>query len=248
MSSKTWPIRTLDTMRVAWSPASHLGFGRLGSQQICHGGLRLDSSPLLERPEGVLDQAIQGHAPGLGHDHVDGRVALSGELREQTHHDKAQQLPFGAEDGVKPLAGFVKSLQGPEEALNGVGGRGQPATAHATKECGQLILYPVEPRRNPRLRRPFSQLCQAPADGALIMGLQQPLHHRLARVDLRLGREVLLEPAGHALLMMKATQDVLDPWRQGGIGRYPIRDHAARDLFAPRPLRAVGCQGKRVQC
>jgi hypothetical protein len=41
------------------------------------------------------------------------------------------------------------------------------------------------------------------------VGVEEPLHRRLARVTLRRGRDVLFEPVDHALLVVTATQDVL---------------------------------------
>ena len=55
---------------------------------------------------------------------------------------------------------------------------------------------------------------EAASDRALIAGLEEPLHRRLAGLALRLGRAVLLQPVGDALLVVNATQDVLGSWHQ----------------------------------
>jgi hypothetical protein len=49
-----------------------------------------------ERPEGVVDEAVQGHAPGLGHDHFDGGLAGAVALGEHIDDEKEQQLVIGA--------------------------------------------------------------------------------------------------------------------------------------------------------
>ena len=110
-------------------PAPYLACGFLGQEQICHGGLWLDIVPLLERPEGIIDQPVQRHPPGLGHDHFDRGVAGGGVLREHIDDEKEQQLAFGTEDRVKASTGAVKALERPEEAFQRVGGRGEADTA-----------------------------------------------------------------------------------------------------------------------
>jgi hypothetical protein len=49
----------------------------------------------------MIDEAVERHAPRLGHDHFDGRLTTRGVLREQVDDEKEQQFPFGAEDAVK---------------------------------------------------------------------------------------------------------------------------------------------------
>src|SRR5215831_6274488 len=67
-------------------PAQYLGCSLLGSEQICHLRLSLDVSPLLKRSEGVVDQPVQGHGPGLGHNHFDRGLARTGALGEHIDH------------------------------------------------------------------------------------------------------------------------------------------------------------------
>jgi len=236
------------------TPAPHLGCSLLGPEQICHGGLRLDRFPLLERPEGVVDQAIQGHAARLRHDDFDGGLAGGRLLGEHIDDEKEQQLPFGAEHRVKAPSGGVKPLKGPEEAFNGVGGRGQPGTAHAADELGQLLVHAADPGGQAPLGRPCPQPRESAPHGALIPGLQHLFHHRLARVDLGVGREVLREPVRHALLVMKPAQDVFRCRHQVRIGRSPIREDHPRDFLelaqlpahpATGPLPARGEEGRQ---
>src|SRR6266849_6284113 len=124
----------------------------MGPEQICHGGFWLDICPLLERPERVVDQPVQGHGPCLGHDDFNGGLARGRVLREHRDDEKEQQLAFGTEHRVKAPTGAVKSLERPEEAFHRVGGRGEAGTPHATDELGQLGLHRADPWGNPPRR------------------------------------------------------------------------------------------------
>jgi len=103
-------------------PAPHLGYSLLGPEHICHLHLELDVSPLLERPERVVDQPRQGHGPYLGHEDFDGGLAGGRVLREHRDDEKEQQLACGTEDRVKAPTGAVTSLERPEEAFHRVRG------------------------------------------------------------------------------------------------------------------------------
>jgi len=95
---------------------------------------------------------------------------------------------------------------------------GSRGPAHAADELWQLRFHAAAPGGHAQLGRACPPPRESALPGALIAGLQHLLHHRLARADLRLGREVLLEPGGHALLLMKTAQTVLSGRQQGGIG------------------------------
>ncbi len=199
-------------------PAQHLGCSLLGPEQICHLRLSLDVSPLLKRPEGVVDTSVQRHTPRLRHNHFDRGLPGAGALCEHLDHQKEQPFPFAAEHRVKAPTGRVEPLKGPEEACNGMGGRGQPGTADAADELRQLGLDIGDPCGEAQRWRLLSQARQASADRAFIVGLQHFLHRPFARGDLLLRGKMLLQPTGDALLVMKATQDVLGPWHHGSLG------------------------------
>src|SRR5713101_3385282 len=213
MSRHCWSTSSSTGVSVAWYPrtASRL-------QPICHLRLSLDVSPLLKRPEGVIDTSVQGHTPRLRHNHFDRSLPGAGALCEHIDHQKEQQFPFATEHRVKAPAGRVEPLEGPEKAFNGIGGRGQPDTAHTADELRQLCLDMGDPRGDAQRWRLLAQARQASADRAFIVGLKHLLHHPLARGDLLLRGKMLLQPVGDALLVMKATQDVLGPWHHGSIG------------------------------
>ena len=126
-------------------PALHLGCRLLGPEHICHLHLSLDVSPLLKRSEGIVDQPVQGHAAGLGQGHCDGGLARGRLRREYLDDEQEEPRPCGAEPRVKAPASGVKPLKGPEEALDGIRGRGEPGTAHAADALGHLLVHAADP-------------------------------------------------------------------------------------------------------
>jgi hypothetical protein len=200
-------------------------------------------APLLERSEGIVDQAVQGHAACLGHYRFEGGLPVSGTLGEHLDDAKEEQLPFGAEDRVKTSARGVKPWEGPKEALNRIGRRGQAHTAHATDQLRQLLLDPADPCGNTSRRRLLLQPRQPSPNRALILRLQHLLHHGLAGANRRRRREMLRQPAGHAVRVMTATQDVCCAWHQGGIGLSPSGDDHVRPLPEPAQLPAEPATG-----
>jgi hypothetical protein len=85
---------------------------------------------------------------------------------------------------MKAPAPSVKPLEGPEEAFDGIGRRGQAGAALAAEEPGQLLLHPGNPWSDPQRRGLFPQPCESPPEGVLIVALKHLLHDRLAGVDL----------------------------------------------------------------
>jgi hypothetical protein len=200
------------------SPALDLGGGLPGQQSICHGGLWLDIFPLLERPEGGVDQPRQGPPPGLGQDHFE-RGGAGGRVRRE-HRDAAQEPPraFGPEHRVQAAPGGVKTLERSEAPLGGLGGRGQADMADAADAPGPLLVHAGDPGGQASVGRPFPPPRESAPHGACIPPLQHLVHQRLAQVPRGRGLHMRRSPVGATLLVMNATPDRLGPRHQGGGG------------------------------
>jgi hypothetical protein len=190
-----------------------------------------------------VDTAVEGHTPRLRHTHFDRRLPRAGTLGADIDHEQEPPFPFGAAHRVTAAPRRVEPLASSQEACKRMGGRGLPGTAHAADALRPLGLDLGDPRGEAPHGRRRAQARQTAADGALIVGLQDFLHHPLARGPRLLPAQVLLHPVGDTLLVMQATQDGLGPWPQGSLGWYPIRDEPLGHVRAEAQLASEPATG-----
>ena len=112
--------------------ALHRGSGRLGPEEIGHGGCWRDIGPLLERPERVVEQPVEGHGACLGAADGEGGWARGCGLGEPSDDETEPHRALGTAPRVQAPTRAGKARERPADACPRGGGRGAADTPTAS--------------------------------------------------------------------------------------------------------------------